>query len=142
MEHDAYVGNFTGILEPAFVDGLLEQAYEKIIRLVNHITALKGARNSLSPISRLPPEVLLSVFKRCTDWNQFSHYKLAISQVCTSWRRLALADPTLWTRIDFLRPQLASLMMERAQQAPLSILISHSAGFRLDLLPERSRLTL
>lgn len=72
-----------------------------------------------------------------------SDHELAFSQVCASWRRLGLADPTLWTIIDLSRPELVSLIMERAQHAPLSVtfdedMTDEDTDFPFDLLPERN----
>jgi hypothetical protein len=85
-------------------------------------------RNTLAPISVLPPEVLARVFhflslqeppcsgKQDLGWIRATH-------VCRFWRQVALGDSSLWARISG-RPtnlNLISGMLARTRNAPLDI---------------------
>ncbi|KAL0069635.1 hypothetical protein AAF712_003293 [Marasmius tenuissimus] len=63
-------------------------------------------RSLLSPIHRMPPEVLMEIFKFCChscDANHISYSPpqllttLELSMVCALWRNIILATPSLWT---------------------------------------------
>ncbi|KAK7045580.1 hypothetical protein VNI00_007412 [Paramarasmius palmivorus] len=84
---------------------------------------------SLAAIDQLPVELLSKIFtycitpyavranfngKRIEGWISFTH-------VCQLWRNVALNTPSLWTKPDFRRPTLASEMLSRSKQAPLTI---------------------
>lgn len=49
---------------------------------------------------------------------------LTLSHVCRHWRDVALDNAVIWSTLDFSRPKLATLMLERARNMPISILIS------------------
>lgn len=44
-----------------------------------------------------------------------------LTHVCVYWRFRALKDPSLWTTLDFKHPELTLLMLERAQNVPLTV---------------------
>ncbi|KIK64170.1 hypothetical protein GYMLUDRAFT_434959 [Collybiopsis luxurians FD-317 M1] len=68
----------------------------------------------LSPIRRLPYEVLHEIFDKCCVANYFeitnpgkkpecsirNRPALALSSVCARWRRIVLSTPSLWARIS------------------------------------------
>ncbi|KAF4604361.1 hypothetical protein EYR40_001540 [Pleurotus pulmonarius] len=89
------------------------------------ILRLKEYRNARLPtISKLPPEVLTIVFasreKSSYITARACDHLLAATQVCRSWRRLAL--PHIWARIDASAPpDLVELFLERAGSAPISL---------------------
>ena len=98
-----------------------------IARLEESIRALKSRRNELSPISRLPVEMLANIFKfslteddsywqarRPESWTNFS-------QVSQHWRFSALSAPGLWTNIPVNYPRWAQEMLERSKMANLTI---------------------
>ena len=104
-----------------------------IARLEETIRALKSRRNELSPISRLPTEILCNIFKlqvtlndwdipRPDSWNNFS-------QVSRHWRSLALSAPELWTDIILSCPRWTHEMLKRSKKAKLTI--------RSELLPAK-----
>ena len=98
---------------------------QNIARLEENIRALKSSRNQLSPISRLPPEVLCNIFSFIEDrsksqarspesWTNFS-------RVSQYWRSLALSAPELWTNIPFIYPRWAEEMLTRSKMAKLTL---------------------
>src|ERR1700733_15289970 len=58
----------------------------------------------LSPIRRLPPELLGEIFRYCLpqNYHEKGDHKAVMlpSHVCKHWRDVALSTPTLWTNID------------------------------------------
>jgi len=54
----------------------------------------------LSPMRRLPVELLREIFLCCFKNHPCSAWVLA--SVCTSWRRLALRIPMIWSKVGFL----------------------------------------
>ena len=94
-----------------------------IARLEESIRALKSRRNELSPISRIPVEILCNIFKfsltesttrRPESWTNFS-------QVSQQWRTSALRAPELWTNIPLNYPRWAREMLIRSKMAKLTI---------------------
>ena len=99
-------------------------------RLEESIRVLKSRRNELSPISRLPVEILCKIFSLIGDndnsiyyvrlgqtresWTNFSH-------VSQHWRSSALSAPELWTKIPFKYPRWAQEMLTRSKMAKLTI---------------------
>ncbi|TFK61452.1 hypothetical protein BDN72DRAFT_904100 [Pluteus cervinus] len=106
-----------------------EDAYNKIeseiIRLKDQIRSLLSVRNSLSPVSSLPNELLAKVFMHSCDFNEsgtFSNLRpdegdqsndaedgaqpemrLVVSRVSHRWRGVALAHRPLWNLVVNLR---------------------------------------
>jgi hypothetical protein len=90
-----------------------------IARLEESIRALKSHRNELSPISRLPAEILCNIFSLSILWNPESWTNF--SQVSQHWRSLALNAPELWTDIPLSYPRWAQEMLIRSKMAKLTI---------------------
>ncbi|KDQ65169.1 hypothetical protein JAAARDRAFT_116648, partial [Jaapia argillacea MUCL 33604] len=81
-------------LEAEMVESLdgteLLQRREAEIRMRSH-----HIKSLLSPIRRLPPEVLSKVFLMCMD--EVAEIQiLRLTEVCLHWREVALSSPTLW----------------------------------------------
>ena len=88
-----------------------EGALAKIVResrfaieeLVRERRALEDiARHTLaylSPMKRLPLELLREIFLRCFQNHPCAAWVLA--SVCSSWRRLALKIPVIWSKVIF-----------------------------------------
>ncbi|KAJ6458894.1 hypothetical protein DFH09DRAFT_1062962 [Mycena vulgaris] len=100
---------------------------------------LEAHRALLSPIRRVPPEVLCEIFLHClpkTTYIQASvaHCPLLLTQVSSNWRSVALATPALWTSIAVnLTPQsclpdlrLIETWIARSGLCPLSFHIAES----------------
>ncbi|TFK72246.1 hypothetical protein BDN72DRAFT_957413 [Pluteus cervinus] len=101
--------------------------------------ALKRRKNILAPISQLSHDVLGNIFHEIqslefdTDNDEEDGaarpqspqlpWIRAVTHVCSRWRELALATPTLWTNIQLGRISLVSEMLRRSNSAPLSITI-------------------
>ena len=89
-----------------------------------------------SPISILPPELLLRIFLRLrsiSDETTFTQNSLAFTQVCQIWRSLALSTSKLWSNIDLCtRPkEYTALCFSRALSggADISVLATQPSAF-------------
>jgi hypothetical protein len=103
-----------------------------IARLEESIRSLKSRRNELSPISRLPVEVLCNIFSH-TENNSILFPRSPVSwtnftQVSRHWRSSALSAPQLWTKIPLSYPRWAQEMLMRSKMAKLII----RSGFYFD----------
>ncbi|KAJ7603075.1 hypothetical protein FB45DRAFT_1072150 [Roridomyces roridus] len=70
-------------------------------------TYLYQCRSLLSPIRRMPPEIMAHLFDISSPRLRTTQYRyicfvplLALSQVCASWRVIILGTPTLWRSIS------------------------------------------
>ncbi|KAK7034771.1 hypothetical protein VNI00_012178 [Paramarasmius palmivorus] len=93
---------------------------------------LSQYRSLLSPVHRMPPEILRNVFTMLNPPRLLPSYEtLAVSAVCGRWRDVVLAMPSFWSylRIDFADwnkkynalDRLVRLFMERSQTSPLEL---------------------
>jgi hypothetical protein len=89
-------------------------------RLEAMIAPLRRRRNSLLPISRLPDELLLSIFMFCAHEEDEVQPRIKYPQsitpshVCHAWRQLALSSGRLWCDVSIARPQIARLCLSRS----------------------------
>ncbi|KDQ60108.1 hypothetical protein JAAARDRAFT_595871 [Jaapia argillacea MUCL 33604] len=97
-------------------------------KIKEKMRVLAGRRNSLAPISRLPPEILLAIFRLyavtqplplrkqspCSWW-------IDITYVCQHWRAIALSDPRLWICPPMFSEKWAFEMARRSGDQPLII---------------------
>ena len=106
----------------SIIDRDIDRLQGSIRNLEDSIQALKSRRNALSPISRLPVEILCNIFSLsilcspvCPEsWTNFS-------QVSHHWRSLALGAPELWTNIPLRYSCWAQEMLIRSKRAKLTI---------------------
>jgi hypothetical protein len=80
------------------------EKHAKLMRLVADYRALA------SPMRRLPVDLLREVFYHClpTEHNAILSYKVApvvLTNVCSTWRAVALATPVLWASLHIPVPQ-------------------------------------
>ncbi|THH18260.1 hypothetical protein EW146_g2679 [Bondarzewia mesenterica] len=108
------------------------------------IHALRSRRNEFAPISQLPVEIMTAVFKELTECiygktgysgqDRIFGYDpgwIVVLQVCLLWRNIALAFPALWTNIVFTKGRLTEVMLQRAKNMPLNLLLGIT-GSKLD----------
>ena len=132
-------------------DPLVDQQASESHRLQSFI---KSARVILSPVHRVPSEVLGSIMEFSTyDVNSdLANGPLRFTHVSQLWRRTAIGLPSLWTNIQVnistnrTNPGLADLIKEilaRSHKLPLSVTLSLSGSSQasvhiLDLLVAES----
>lgn len=87
-----------------------------------------AAKNSLSPIGALPPELIYMIMSYASEEPNPLHV-LRISHVSKLWRRVVISDPTSFTCADWERwnDNLVELWCTRAGSQPLTIGLGHSA---------------
>ncbi|KAI0825883.1 hypothetical protein BC629DRAFT_1451320 [Irpex lacteus] len=85
-------------------------------------------------IARLPPEVLVMIFKICSmrNWPSYCGEDswLCIIYVCRAWREIAFGVGTLWShiRLHCSTPvNIVSTWLKLSQRAPLTILFDQSS---------------
>ncbi|ESK91769.1 hypothetical protein Moror_10598 [Moniliophthora roreri MCA 2997] len=137
------------VINQFLVDGEkeLQEFQVEISRLQTAILALEARREGLkqmmekyrsllSPIHRMPLEVLTNIFKFYCNVNVLEIGTLSpamtLSAVCGKWRELTLNTPSLWASLSIcycswegyeLEPliQLTQLFMERSKTSPLTL---------------------
>ncbi|KAJ7301661.1 hypothetical protein DFH08DRAFT_906622 [Mycena albidolilacea] len=117
----------------------LQGAMDKLLRhRAELVDFVKSHRAVISPLRRLPSEILLEIFEHCrldhlTFLTAGPHRNMLwiISQVCSRWRTVALNSPMLWRRFvlrdwlsnihhhDLMR--LSAMQLARARCVPLSL---------------------
>ncbi|TFY58309.1 hypothetical protein EVG20_g8196 [Dentipellis fragilis] len=117
--------------------------YHELDQVIKSANAIQARINALSPLSRLPVEILVEIF-RCFAAVQkpgcsrlgFTHINgelvsvsrdinlgwILVTHVCRRWRNVAIDYAMLWTHISFaLGSEWTMRMIERSGQAPLVI---------------------
>ncbi|KAF8896387.1 hypothetical protein BD779DRAFT_1796778 [Infundibulicybe gibba] len=85
-------------------------------------------------LNRLPTEMIREIFLRCLPTNNFIKPSrhcapILLTQICASWRTIALSDSRLWSSLELTDPRrlmesitfLAEMWLSRAGKAPLNI---------------------
>ncbi|KAI0047725.1 hypothetical protein FA95DRAFT_1199524 [Auriscalpium vulgare] len=98
------------------------------------LLAHRQQHNALVPVSRVPPEILSTVFTFLLDIDppqalHASNYKLsstfgwlAVTYVCRHWRQVALQQSSLWSHVTLtFGSQWAATFLSRARNLPISI---------------------
>ncbi|KAK7058665.1 hypothetical protein VNI00_002301 [Paramarasmius palmivorus] len=89
---------------------------------LEEIRKLRSQRNSLTTISRLPPELLSRILAHCAFRSDTEISSLIrCTHVCSRWRTLALDTPSLWSEPEFEKSNMALEMLRRARNTPLHI---------------------
>ncbi|KAF5319955.1 hypothetical protein D9611_010986 [Ephemerocybe angulata] len=95
--------------------------------LAHEVRILKEHCNCLSPIGRLPLEVLTKIFALLTSnaidgWMMTrKHPIIPLTHVCRDWRASALQCPPLWSDLTYLTPRVMELAFNRSGNDPLEI---------------------
>ncbi|KAF8902091.1 hypothetical protein CPB84DRAFT_1707887 [Gymnopilus junonius] len=140
------LGAFRGILPSLQKDDLNSKSALTIIdreveKVKSYMVTLWRQRNTFIPISRLPPEILSTIFYFVKESAaEDSLYWTKVSHVCHLWREIAINSPSLWTN-----PPLASIrwteeMLSRSKMASLAVsanfcAFSHRYAPTIDPLP-------
>ncbi|EIM85778.1 uncharacterized protein STEHIDRAFT_111408 [Stereum hirsutum FP-91666 SS1] len=110
--------------------------------LEHAVILAKSSLSNMSPVHKLPPEVLGKCFtalmvqsdpqvytRRATDDDTYGNVQLvtdlgwiSVTRVCRKWRHVALAQASLWGTIPFcLGPMWVTTFIERVLSCPLDI---------------------
>lgn len=103
-----------------------------IERHARAIVELKTRLNSLTPICRLPSELLASMFVTYVDdfhQTRYSAYPfwITVTHICRHWRAVALSTPRFWSHIYVSNPSFCSQLIVRSKSSPLfvDLLLTH-----------------
>ncbi|KAF7967165.1 hypothetical protein HWV62_35644 [Athelia sp. TMB] len=141
------------LLDISALDQDVQRLKAALKELNSKRTALRSFANShkslLSPVARLPVEVLLQIFQQCiaVPWlvgektpygSSLDKTPLMIASVNRQWRKVALSTPKLWASFNLeLRPkdmkrhvELANMWLSRSGHSLLSIHLSSRKDFR------------
>ncbi|KAI0695356.1 hypothetical protein C8T65DRAFT_744039 [Cerioporus squamosus] len=101
------------------------------------ITDLKTRLNTMTPVARLPSELLSAVFTLVTADSFVESYDtwelvptkrantwVGVTHVCRHWRATALSSPRFWSYIAVTSKRAADVMLVRSKQAPLHVVAS------------------
>ncbi|KAL0959230.1 hypothetical protein HGRIS_014506 [Hohenbuehelia grisea] len=113
------------LLELHSVEKSLKQRHAELQQYVD------AYRPVISAVRRLPPEILLLIFRLCrpSQDSQGWKYPWSLSMVCRKWRSVALSAPHMWSTI-FIKPKNASssrvvsytrALIQRSAMAPLIV---------------------
>ncbi|KIK37899.1 hypothetical protein CY34DRAFT_809907 [Suillus luteus UH-Slu-Lm8-n1] len=114
---------------------------ENSAALAESARVLRSRSNSQVPISRLPDEILLIIFKYFEENTRLSVFDfnfddddddeedddggapacLAVTHVSRHWRQVALERPTLWRFVGSTSILWLDIMLERSQETPLVV---------------------
>ncbi|KAK7463389.1 hypothetical protein VKT23_006744 [Stygiomarasmius scandens] len=133
------------------IDGEIQRQQTTIMHLTHEredvLLDLDAQRSQLSPIRRLPLELLSAIFHHCLPDLEFisprsSDAPMLLTHVCHGWRNLALSIPSLWSSISihtnkdrcYPRKKLITTWLQRSGSKPLHFRIHED--LRFDLVQE------
>ncbi|KAG1818434.1 uncharacterized protein BJ212DRAFT_90767 [Suillus subaureus] len=111
---------------------------DKLEALEERKRALRTCRNSYSPISSIPPELLSTIFVFHVQQTQLRYIPdnpdvlswLIVGRVCRRWREVALRTPELWVTPFLNCSKATDEMLTRSKMAPLNLKIGRR--YRMD----------
>jgi hypothetical protein len=98
----------------------------QIALLKASVVELQTHRNSLIPIARLPPEILVQVFtvfinRGSSEFSSGDMTWMRLAKVCRHWHSLIMGTPTLWSFLLFNNVKLTAEMLRRSRSSPLVV---------------------
>ncbi|TFK72291.1 hypothetical protein BDN72DRAFT_344083 [Pluteus cervinus] len=116
----------TTMIKPLISDSRSNERAEldkKIQEMEKNLRDLKEQRNVLSPICRLPSDLLLKIFSLAGSGYNIPElsWLRSVTHICSLWRCVALDAACLWTDIDLRIPELALEKLRRSKAASLSV---------------------
>ncbi|KAI0329165.1 hypothetical protein GY45DRAFT_1325421 [Cubamyces sp. BRFM 1775] len=112
----------------------IEQLRETEHIVAEALCAIRARINDTLAINRLPPEILLYIFKAITREAGYcldpylrpkervsTGALLALTHVCKKWRDVALNCPTLWTCIDNHKTDQMHAFLARSRDVPVNV---------------------
>lgn len=101
--------------------------------------------NDMSPIARLPPELLSAIFLAYAtsvredythSWREVQPYLwVQVTHVCRYWRDVALDCAVLWSWVVPVSEACTQAMLSRSRQAPLTVNLNTQLSYRTRPLP-------
>jgi hypothetical protein len=121
------------------IDARIFEAEQQMALLAREIQDLKTARNALTPLGRLPDELLLYIAHAVVppDVQDGSPVEaLFLTWICGRLRTLFVCTPQLWTRIDISTHNEDRIRwcMDRASPCPLEIFVKGDLSLKAFVL--------
>ncbi|KAF8552418.1 hypothetical protein OG21DRAFT_128585 [Imleria badia] len=102
-----------------------EHLDDEIAALTLMLCNLRTQRNALSPISRLPLEILASIFihyaRSCQKTQRGIPDWVNVARVCRHWRDVALNCSTLWSFLFVSSKHCTDELLARSKRVPLKV---------------------
>ncbi|EKM51919.1 uncharacterized protein PHACADRAFT_187309 [Phanerochaete carnosa HHB-10118-sp] len=94
--------------------------------LQRQVAAENRRLNELTPVGRLPSELLAEVFMyRSASWHTGDREWIQVSRVCHCWRETALHSRALWSGICALGSKWTRELLLRSKQALLDVIVDY-----------------
>jgi hypothetical protein len=114
---------------PALTSKAQTEIDDELAALKERMRSLRTRRNSLSPISSVPPEILGAIFVHHVQQTQLLHAPdtpavlswLKIGHVCHHWREVTLGTPELWATPFLNSLRATEEMLSRSKMVPLKL---------------------
>ncbi|KAF7290163.1 F-box domain-containing protein [Mycena indigotica] len=117
--------------EAEAIDETITALKAQLVQLEDRQKAIQDKLSTLTfPVQTLPAEIFCHIFRATlssTDPRKVNAMLLSITAVCQRWRRIAIADPNLWTTTcyflqgrDHFDP-VFSHFLERTQGLPITV---------------------
>ncbi|KAF7357912.1 hypothetical protein MVEN_00837600 [Mycena venus] len=134
---------------------VMRKALDKLSEERDALSAyVEGHKALMSPIRRLPLDILEEIFGACLPTNRncvmsAEEAPVILGRICSSWRAISLATPRLWSRLHIVEPrspepsnslntsrrlqrlEVANSWLRRSGECPLSISLDSSADPRM-----------
>ncbi|KAF7302285.1 hypothetical protein MIND_00795800 [Mycena indigotica] len=143
----AQQSQISGLLREGLADEAeLEHELDAVLSFVRDLQDLLGRRKNnnyvlasfLSPIRRLPVEIMAEIFEQCVrvDSAKLDYFStnsqvapLLLLNVCSWWRKICLGSPRLWTNLTFRANEYRDSfdpgnLLARSGQAPLNVTLN------------------
>ncbi|KAJ8080304.1 hypothetical protein AAF712_003740 [Marasmius tenuissimus] len=101
--------------------------------------SMKRFRFLLSPVYKLPPEILITIFNFCCEMNDLQvkgdslPMALTLSRVCGRWRDILLSTPRLWRSLSIYFYGWASHQQKLSGLVRMFMTRSEKLGLRIEL---------
>ncbi|KAK0488169.1 hypothetical protein EDD18DRAFT_1110534 [Armillaria luteobubalina] len=132
--------------ELAFIDVVISHPGHSLQSRKGYLQSILINKSILSPIRRLPPEILLIIFKeeqvtvgasadRYYEVTDASRGPWMLSRICRRWRALVISNPTLWSRPVIILNRSAT---SKATTPPLEVALARSGQSDLSFFLSQS----
>lgn len=125
------------------MDEARQMVFQEIQRYEQQILGLRNQLNTLIPIARASPEILLQIFVVMIEDDVWGSMKcIPLTHVCRQWRSVALNAPGLWTKLSCKNLQWTVNMLDRSKTAPLTVFMdgTTSSEIAVPVLKHLSRI--
>ncbi|KAG8923696.1 hypothetical protein FRC00_005941, partial [Tulasnella sp. 408] len=101
-----------------------DQLQQRLSPLEKQLADLRWRQNTLIPIARVLPELLIDIFKLFLEpvysiWHEdINPLVFVLTRICRDWTRLVFNTPCLWSRISPTRSALKHVVMALARSKP------------------------